>query len=100
MLYAPTEDSDRAIAEALGRIAEERGTSRAQIALAWVLRNPVVTTPIVGVSKPRHISDAVAALEIDLTDEEAARLEASYTPRRDLQRGSSAQVVAALPGTR
>ena len=53
----------------------------AQVALAWVLRNPVVDAPIVGPTKPQHLTDAVAALDIELTDEEAAALEEHYTPR-------------------
>ncbi|MGV1790355.1 aldo/keto reductase [Rhizobium sp. A37_96] len=85
VLYNATEDSDRAIVETLCAIAEERGVAPAQIALAWLRRNPVVVSPIVGASKTRHIDDAVASLAIKLTDEEAARLEAPYTPRVDSQ---------------
>ena len=50
------------------------------MALAWVLHNPVVTAPIIGATKPHHIDDAVAALDVELTDDEVARLEAPYTP--------------------
>jgi aryl-alcohol dehydrogenase-like predicted oxidoreductase len=85
LLYNATAESDRAIIGALEAIADERGVSRAQIALAWLWRNPVVVAPIVGASKSAHIDDAVAALEIDLTNEEAARLERPYTPRHDFQ---------------
>jgi len=53
----------------------------AQVATAWVLRNPVVTAPIVGVTKPRHLADAVAALDLELTDDETVALEHPYTPR-------------------
>ena len=53
----------------------------AQVALAWVLRNPVVTAPIVGATKAHHLADAVAALDVELTDDEVAALEAPYTPR-------------------
>ncbi|WP_195847110.1 aldo/keto reductase, partial [Bordetella pertussis] len=60
--------------------AAQRGVSRAQVAMAWLLRQPAVTAPIVGASKPRHLEDAVAALALRLTDEEAARLEAAYAP--------------------
>ena len=77
-LYA--EPSDRAIAEAVTQVADERGVPRAQIALAWVLRNPVVTSPIIGATKPHHIDDAVAATELELTDDEVARLEDPYEP--------------------
>ncbi|MBO9708162.1 MAG: aldo/keto reductase [Caulobacter sp.] len=80
-----TADSDRAIVEALGAIAQARGVSRAEIALAWLRRNPVVAAPIVGALKAEHIDDAVAALSIRLTDEEAKPLTAPYTPRFDGQ---------------
>ena len=54
----------------------------AQIGLTWVLRNPVVSAPIVGSTKPQHLSDAVAALSIELTDGEVTALEEHYVPRR------------------
>jgi aryl-alcohol dehydrogenase-like predicted oxidoreductase len=73
-------DSDRRIVEAVARVAERRGVSRAQVALAWVARNPAVTAPIVGTSKPHHLDDAVAALDLNLTDDEAAELEEPYVP--------------------
>lgn len=75
-----TSESDRAIADEVAAIAAERGIPRAQVALAWVLHNPVVTAPIIGATKPHHIDDAVAATEVELTDDEVARLEAPYTP--------------------
>jgi hypothetical protein len=59
-----------------------------QIAFAWLRRNPVVAAPIVGAHQTKHIDDAVAALSISLTDDEAGRLEAPYTPRRDHQGAS------------
>ncbi|WP_067811307.1 aldo/keto reductase [Actinomadura kijaniata] len=74
-------DSDKAIVQAVQRIAEERGVSMATVAMAWVLRNPVVTAPIVGATKPHHLADAAAALEIRLTDEEVSALESPYAPR-------------------
>ena len=80
-----TAASDQAIIEAVGAVAAERGVSQAQVAFAWLHRNPVVAAPIVGALKAKHIDDAVAALSITLTDDEAARLEAAYTPRRDSQ---------------
>ena len=79
-LYARTEEPDRAVVEAVARVAEARGVPRAQVALAWVARNPAVTAPIVGATKPHHLTDAVAALELELTDEEVAALEAPYVP--------------------
>ncbi len=75
-------DSDAAIVGAVQQIAETRGVSMAQVALAWVLRNPVVSAPIIGPTKTAHLSDAVASLSITLTDDEVAALEAGYTPRR------------------
>jgi aryl-alcohol dehydrogenase-like predicted oxidoreductase len=53
----------------------------ATVALAWVLRNPVVDSPIIGATKERHLLDAVTALDVVLTDDEVARLEGPYTPR-------------------
>jgi len=84
MLYT-NEASDHAVVEALSAVAEGRGVSRAQVALAWLRRNPVVTAPIIGASKTSHIDDAVLSLELELTDEEVARMEAPYTPRYDFQ---------------
>ena len=74
-------DGDRAIIEAVQQVADQRGVPMAQVALAWVLRNPVVTAPIVGPTKPGHLADAVAALDIRLTEEEIRVLEEPYTPR-------------------
>ena len=74
-------DSDQAIVEAVQRIAVERGTAMATVAMAWVLRNPVVNAPIIGATKDRHLTDAAAALDLDLTDDEVAALEKPYVPR-------------------
>src|SRR6266852_2106794 len=84
MLYASA-DSDRATVEAVGAVAAARGVTRAQIALAWLRRNPVVVAPLVGASSTAQIDDAVASLDLNLTDEEAAALQAHYTPRDDFQ---------------
>jgi aryl-alcohol dehydrogenase-like predicted oxidoreductase len=73
-------DDDRLIADSLAAIAAERDVPRAQVALAWVAANPVVAAPIVGATKPHHISDAVAAVELELSAEEMVRLEADYQP--------------------
>src|SRR5487761_1168666 len=84
MLYTDlTAGSDRAIIDAVGNIAQLRGVSRAQIALAWLRHNPVVAAPLVGASMTSQIDDAVASLDIQLTDDELARLERPYTPRHD-----------------
>ncbi|MDT4994968.1 MAG: 1-deoxyxylulose-5-phosphate synthase [Actinoplanes sp.] len=80
-LYAGSEEADRAVVEAVAAIAGKRGVSRAQVALAWVAGNPVVTAPIIGATKPEHLSDAVAAVELELTDDEVSALEAPYLPR-------------------
>jgi aryl-alcohol dehydrogenase-like predicted oxidoreductase len=74
-------DSDQQVVNAVQNIAEARGVSMAQVALAWVLKNPVVSAPIVGATKPHHLSDAVAALDIQLTEDEITALEEHYTPR-------------------
>ncbi|WP_369252047.1 aldo/keto reductase [Geodermatophilus amargosae] len=74
------ERSDRAIVERVAEVARERGVARAQVALAWLLAQPVVTAPIVGVTRAGHLDDAVAAVELSLTDEEVARLEEPYRP--------------------
>jgi aryl-alcohol dehydrogenase (NADP+) len=74
--------SDRAVVDAVGKVAAERGVPRAQVALAWLLSKDAVTCPIVGASKPGHLTDAVAALDIDLTEAEIAALEAPYVPHR------------------
>jgi 1-deoxyxylulose-5-phosphate synthase len=84
MLYTE-QASDKNIVEAVTAVARERGVSQAQVALAWLRHNPVVAAPIVGVSKPSHLDDAVASLELELTDEEIAALERPYTPRYDFQ---------------
>ncbi len=74
-------DSDSAIVDAVHRIAEARAVPMAQIALAWVLKHPGVSAPIVGSTKPHHLTDAVAALDIELTDDEVTTLEQHYVPR-------------------
>jgi aryl-alcohol dehydrogenase-like predicted oxidoreductase len=84
MLYQE-EASDQAIIGAVTDIARAYGVSRAQIALAWLRRNPVVVAPLVGVSRPAQLADAVASLDIRLTDDETAMLERPYTPRHDFQ---------------
>lgn len=84
MLYTE-ESSDRVIVETVAAVAKRRGVSRAQVALAWLRHNPVVVAPLVGVSKPSHLHDAVASLDLELTAGEVAELEAPYTPRHDFQ---------------
>jgi aryl-alcohol dehydrogenase-like predicted oxidoreductase len=74
-------DGDRHIVDAVAAVATERGVAPAQIALAWLLRQPGVSAPIVGATKPHHLSDAVAAVGVELSDEECRRLEEHYSPR-------------------
>jgi 1-deoxyxylulose-5-phosphate synthase len=74
-------ESDKAIVDAVGAVAEKRGVDRALVALAWVLQKPGITAPIIGATKERHLIDAAAALDLTLIDEEIAALEAPYTPR-------------------
>jgi aryl-alcohol dehydrogenase-like predicted oxidoreductase len=71
---------DEPVVTAVQRIAEARGASMAQVALAWVLKNPVVSAPIVGATKPHHLPDSIAALDLHLTDDEIRALEEPYTP--------------------
>ena len=73
-------DADRPIVEAVQKVAEARGIPMANVALAWVLKNPVVTAPIVGPTKPHHLPDAVTALAVHLTAEEISTLEEPYHP--------------------
>jgi len=73
---------DRLIAEQVSSIAESRRVPRAQIALAWVASRPAVTAPIVGATRPQHLTDAVAALDVQLTPEEIDQLEKPYVPHR------------------
>src|SRR3954469_23871321 len=79
-MYARTEEDDRKVVGRLEEIAGKRGVPMAQVALAWLLSKPAVTSPIVGASKPNHLDDAVAALSLHLSQEEIAALEAPYTP--------------------
>jgi aryl-alcohol dehydrogenase-like predicted oxidoreductase len=73
-------DEDRLIVNRVLELAAKQGASPAQVALAWLLRHPAVTSPIVGVTKPSHLSDAIAAADIELDDAEAAYLEEPYVP--------------------
>ena len=100
-------ESDKAIVDAVERIASDRGVPMATVAMAWVLRNPVVDAPIVGATKARHLDDAVAALDLELTADEINALEEHYTPReptyfelmRTMQRRSFLRLaVAGVPG--
>ncbi len=74
-------EADLAVVDALEGVARARGLPNMQIALAWVLRNPAITSPIIGATKEHHIDDAVAALSVTLTDDEVKTLEKAYKPK-------------------
>lgn len=78
--YDATESTDRRIVEEVGRIAQEHGVPRVQIALAWLLSKEPVVAPIIGATKDEHIDNAVAALEVELTPDEIVALEEPYAP--------------------
>ncbi|MEN5028619.1 aldo/keto reductase [Pseudomonas sp. Ps21-P2] len=78
--YEATEVEDGRVIDVVEQIAGERGVPMAQVALAWVLAQRGVSAPIVGASKPHHLDDAIAALELVLSDDEVKRLEAPYVP--------------------
>ncbi len=79
-LYLHTKDADHMVVDRLEAIAKERGVPMAQIALAWVLKNPVITSPIVGATKAHHLEDAIASLSITLSEAEIKSLEEPYRP--------------------
>ncbi|MBB2947388.1 aryl-alcohol dehydrogenase-like predicted oxidoreductase [Actinoplanes lutulentus] len=74
-------DADQPVVDAVQKVAEARAVPMAQVALAWVLSKPVVSCPIVGATKPNHLQDAVAALDLELSGGEIADLEKGYTPQ-------------------
>jgi 1-deoxyxylulose-5-phosphate synthase len=74
-------DADRTIVDGVAGVARARDVPMAQVALAWILGRDVVTSPIIGATRPHHLDDAVAALDLALTDEEVRALEQPYTPR-------------------
>jgi aryl-alcohol dehydrogenase-like predicted oxidoreductase len=80
VLYGRSESADRAVVDRVGELAIARGLPRAQVALAWLLHKPAVTSPIIGATNPQHLEDAAAALAIKLTSDELARLEEPYAP--------------------
>jgi aryl-alcohol dehydrogenase (NADP+) len=73
-------DNDFDVLERVRQLSQERGVSPAQIALAWMLHKPYITSPIIGATKMQHLEEAIAALEIILSTEEMNRLEAAYRP--------------------
>jgi aryl-alcohol dehydrogenase (NADP+) len=81
LYYAP---ADFTVADRCGEVARNKGVKSSQVALAWVLRQPAITAPIIGASKMYQLDEAVEALRITLTDEETQRLEEPYVPHRVL----------------
>jgi aryl-alcohol dehydrogenase-like predicted oxidoreductase len=79
-LYTKTVDMDKPVIDRVNEFAHERALPPSQVALAWLLHKPAITSPIVGATKPHHLEDAVAALSVRLSDEEIARLEELYQP--------------------
>jgi aryl-alcohol dehydrogenase (NADP+) len=75
-----TRDADDRVVDCVEELAKQRGVPPAQIALAWLLHKPGVTAPIIGASKPHHLEDAVAALNVALSKEEIDKLESVYVP--------------------
>ena len=81
-LYRQAEESAHRIVDAVGDAAAARGVSRATVSLAWMLKKPFITAPIVGVTHLAQLQDAVAAVDLHLSDEEVTSLEADYVPHR------------------
>jgi aryl-alcohol dehydrogenase-like predicted oxidoreductase len=79
-IYSGTEEADKRVVDRVGEIAEARGITRAQVALAWLFHQPAVTAPIVGATKSHHLEEAVAALDMKLAQAEIEALEAPYIP--------------------
>ena len=79
-LYSKTANVDKKVIYAVSEIAQTRGISHAQVALTWLLQQPAVSAPIVGVTKPIHLEDAIGALSIRLEPDECANLERHYVP--------------------
>jgi len=79
-MYARTEEADKKVVDRLEEVAAKRQIPQAQVALAWLLGRPGITSPIVGASKPHHLADAAAALSVKLTAEETALIEEPYIP--------------------
>lgn len=74
----PEDEADNAVIAALANVAEARGVAMATLALAWHFTKPAVAAPIVGATKPHHIEAAVAALEVELSEDEIAAIEGPY----------------------
>ena len=86
LLYTPAEDaSNHALVDAVGTVAQRRGISRAQVALAWLRSRPAVSAPLVGANSIAQLDDAIASLDVELARDEIDALQRPYTPRYDFQ---------------
>jgi aryl-alcohol dehydrogenase-like predicted oxidoreductase len=79
-LYSHTEEADQQVVERLAQVAQARGVSMSQLALAWHFTKPYVTAPIIGATKLAHLDDALAATKLQLTPAEIEHLESEYVP--------------------
>ena len=79
-LYAQTEEADHIVVDRVNEVAKTRGIPPAQVALAWMYTKPYISAPIIGATKPHHLTDAAAALDVKLSETEIAKLEESYIP--------------------
>ncbi|MER6562313.1 aldo/keto reductase [Streptomyces sp. NPDC001027] len=77
-VWDSTNDLDKVVIDNLERLAKERGIPMAQMSLAWMLSKPYITAPIVGTTAVQHVEDAVAALDVELSDDEIQELENPY----------------------
>lgn len=79
-LYDKAEQADGQVLDRLDELSRARGISPARLALAWLLHQPAMVAPIVGASKPQHLDDAIAAIDVKLSPDEIARLNEPYVP--------------------
>ena len=79
-LYTKAIDADHAVVDRVGEVAKAKGVSQAQVALAWMLGKPFITSPIIGATKMHHLDDAISALPVKLTADEVTKLEEPYVP--------------------
>ena len=100
LLYTKAVEADKKVVETVDEVAKERGVPRAQVAMAWLLQKPGITSPIIGATKMGHLEDAVAATALTLSPEEIARLEAPYVPHEvvGLEMAPPFQVKVTLKG--
>ena len=80
--YDSTEEQDKMIVDRVGEVADKMGISRTQVALAWLLQKEQVTAPIIGATKTDHLADSVAAVDVELNDEDIKYIEEPYQPHK------------------